>query len=353
MPNGQLNYKDPLFGCLNESLTDDGSNMALEDELAAVTERDGIVDCLHFGSAVVVDCNGKVLWSLGNPLRRVFERSTTKPFRALAVLRSGCADTFGLDEGDLALIAGSHSGTMAHVIRAAALLAKAGLSEEQLRCGIRLPLGEDGLLEIATGGHRLSVLHGDCSGEHIGALALCRHLGHSLHNYLEPSHPVQRLFAQTVLEYGGGEESTSIDRCGMPTSAVSLTTIAVRMAKLMLARHRDESVARLLTAILANPMVYTGKGRIIGELIVRSGGMVFGKCGAEGLYTIVWPCGLALALKVGDGNPRAAVPIIDRASKAVGLDVPELWDCVNEGVFAKVRAPSEGEASNRGGTNGR
>src|SRR6185436_6131754 len=121
--------------------------------------------------------SGQICWSLGDPHRIVFERSTTKPFKALALIRSGCADALDLDDGDLALIAGSHSGTAVHVTRAKELLKKAGLSEHDLKCAVRLPLGEDGLLDLIECGSLPTALHCDCSGEHIGALALCRHNG--------------------------------------------------------------------------------------------------------------------------------------------------------------------------------
>jgi L-asparaginase II len=47
------------------------------DTLIAQTVRDGIVDCEHYGSAVLVDADGSILWSKGNPNKLVFERSTT------------------------------------------------------------------------------------------------------------------------------------------------------------------------------------------------------------------------------------------------------------------------------------
>lgn len=239
-----------------------------DDAIVAITERDGVTDCIHRGSGVVVDCNETVLWRVGDERRVVFERSTTKPFRALALIRAGGALSARLEDPEIALIAGSHSGSSVHVACARSLLVRFGLSEGDLRCGVRPPLGQEALDELLRGDRKLSSLECDCSGEHIGALILCRVLGYPIDDYLAPAHPVQTLFARTIGEFGTDLSGVaSVDRCGMPTSAVRLTTIAVRMARLMRARLIDESVDHLLRSIVQNPMMYTGVHRIVGEII--------------------------------------------------------------------------------------
>lgn len=125
----------------------------------------------------------------------------------------------------------------------------------------------------------------------------------------------------------------------MPTSAVELLTLAVRFSRLILARSHDPSVDHLIRVITTHPMVYTGQGRIIGTVIDRSQGSLFGKCGAEGVYAIAWPSGESLALKIADGSPRAAVPVMVRAARELDLPFPDVWDCVNPGGFADVHAP--------------
>lgn len=313
---------------------------ASDDDLIAITERAGIVDCVHYGSAVVVGRSGDIRWSVGNPYRIVFERSTTKPLRALALLRSGCAKRFDFDEADIALIAGSHSGALQHVTRARSILNKGGIAEGELQCGVRLPIGDDALFDLLSGNERLSVFHCDCSAEHLGALAMCKYLGFPLTTYLQDDHPVQRLYKSTVNEFSSeySPRATTTDRCGMPTSAVELVAIALRFSRLIQAREHDSSIDHLIRAIGRHPTTYTGNRRIIGSLIERSSGDLFGKCGAEGLYAISWPSGDTLSLKVSDGAPRAAVAVLYRAARALRLDVPDIWDCVNGNEFADVRA---------------
>jgi L-asparaginase len=216
--------------------------------------------------------------------------------------------------------------------------------EEALQCGTRLPLGEDGLIDLAQGINTLSPFHCDCSGEHLGALAMCKHLGYSLLGYLNESHQIQQKFANTVSEFSAGYSQTKPtvrDRCGMPTSPVSIRLLALRIARLVKARRNDPSVKRLINAIIENPFVYTGHHRLVGELIARSKGNLIGKCGAEGVYTVAWlDSELGFAVKVADGNHRAALPVLEQAADSKRLVLPDIWDCVNSNIFASVQAAS-------------
>lgn len=306
----------------------------------ALSIRDNIIDCEYYGSAVLTDEDGNVLWSVGNEERLVFERSLVKPFKALALIREGVNDAFSLDEGDIAIIAGSHSGTNEHIIRVKNILNKCGLSSDKLKCGKRLPIGEDALVSLAHSNSPVSSLHCDCSGEHAGVLALCRHLGFSIDNYMDVSHPIQEYLQYSIKEFTPDYykyTANTIDRCGMPMSAVPLRVLADRFGKLVTNKQQDESINKLLTSIVSNPYLYTGHGRLIGELIARSGGRIIGKEGAEGVYTIAWiDYKISLAVKVGCGIHRAALPIIVSAAKAIGLDFPNLSDCINSNEFAQI-----------------
>lgn len=304
----------------------------------SVSVRDNIIDCIYYGSAVLVDKYGDVIWSVGNPERPVFERSLVKPFKALSVIREGAADKFCLDEADIAIIAGSHNGTKKHIERVQRILDKCGLSYDVLKCGARLPLGEDALWELTQSNLPVCPLHCDCSGEHAGVLALCCHMGFSVENYLDITHPVQKYLCQTIEEFTPNKYTPTIaDRCGMPIAAISLHALASRFSKLISNAHNDRSIARLLNAISLNPYIYTGKKRLIGELIVRSKGNIIGKDGSEGVYTIAWlNQGASLAIKSGAGIHRAAWPIIEKVACTFELELPDLYDCINSGEFANI-----------------
>ena len=75
--------------------------------LAEVT-RGGIVESVHEGMIAVVDVEGRLVASLGDPNAVIFYRSSAKPFQAIPVVESGAADRFGFTPAELALCCASH-----------------------------------------------------------------------------------------------------------------------------------------------------------------------------------------------------------------------------------------------------
>jgi L-asparaginase II len=69
------------------------------------------VESIHFGAFAVVDTEGKLLASFGDPYGGTFLRSTAKPFQALPFIEMGGADYFNLTPKEIALLCSSHSGT--------------------------------------------------------------------------------------------------------------------------------------------------------------------------------------------------------------------------------------------------
>ena len=72
--------------------------------------RGTIAESTHYGSVAVVDHQGALVASAGDPRRVTTMRSSAKPFQAMAGVETGAAERFGMEPADLALVAGSHSG---------------------------------------------------------------------------------------------------------------------------------------------------------------------------------------------------------------------------------------------------
>ena len=70
------------------------------------TTRGGIVESIHYGSIAVVDANGKLISSYGDPQTVAFLRSSAKPFQALPFVERGggvggrCLGAEGTDGDD-------------------------------------------------------------------------------------------------------------------------------------------------------------------------------------------------------------------------------------------------------------
>src|ERR1700712_775052 len=94
-----------------------------------------LVESRHRASVVVVDGDGKLVFSLGDVDAAVFPRSACKAMQALPLVESGAADAYGFGNRELALACSSHSGEDEHVALAASMLARAGRDVGALECG--------------------------------------------------------------------------------------------------------------------------------------------------------------------------------------------------------------------------
>ncbi|HVH11202.1 MAG TPA: asparaginase, partial [Gemmatimonadales bacterium] len=154
--------------------------------------RGGLVETWHEVHLAVVDARGRLVAGSGNADLVTFWRSAAKPFQALPLVADGVVEHFGLAGEDVALVCASHSSEVEQVARVRALLAKIGCTEGDLLCGPHPPLSERVARDYQARGVRLTAVHSNCSGKHVGMLALARHHGWPTASYTEPAHPVQQ-----------------------------------------------------------------------------------------------------------------------------------------------------------------
>ncbi len=265
-------------------------------ELARI-ERSGMVESRHLGAAAVVSADGSVARSLGDSAALVYPRSSLKPLQAIAVLRAGAA----LDGERLVLAAASHAGSPQHVDVVRAILAQAGLGENDLRCPVDWPGGRSYRDDLVRAGEGPARIYMNCSGKHAAFLLACTANGWSTADYLDPSHPLQVLVRETVEIYTGEPvEHTGIDGCGAPVHATSLAGLARAMGRISAATSGE--AGRLAAAILAHPWAIDGPGRPNATVIEQLG--LVAKLGAEGVLAIGTPSGTGVAVKILDGSAR-------------------------------------------------
>lgn len=287
-------------------------------ELVRVT-RSGFHECSHYGSLVVTDPDGVVRYARGGPDVPVFPRSSNKPFQAIAMLESGAA----LSGADLALASASHSGERMHTDRASAMLAAAGLTEDDLGCPPDLPGDEATRIAAIRAGMPPRRLWMNCSGKHTGMLTACRAAGWDTASYLDPEHPYQqRALAAVAAVTGEQVAAVGVDGCGAPLAAISLTALARGFGRLATAAAgtAERTVA---DAIRAHPEMIAGTGREDTVVMTAEPGVLM-KGGAEGVHVAALPDGTAVALKIADGAARARMPVLAGVLLALGLDSPEL-----------------------------
>lgn len=286
----------------------------MTDPVLVEVLRGDIVESVHRGAVVVVDAAGKLVLELGNIDQTVFPRSAVKSIQALPLIETGAADRYGLTDRELALACASHLGEADHVATAQAILAKSGLGEEALECGVHWPTSQEATIALARSGAAPSQLHNNCSGKHSGFLTVCRHCGIDNKGYIAAGHDFQEMVRDTMEAVTGakhGADNRGTDGCSIPTYSIPLRNLASGFARMTtgqgLGTERAAAATRLMTACMANPFFVAGTKQADTNLMELGAGRIFTKGGAEGVHCAAIPeLGVGIALKCGDGAGRAA-----------------------------------------------
>ena len=287
-----------------------------------VVRRGDIVESVHRVHAAVVDGDGRVTASVGDPERVVFHRSAAKPFQAVPLVEDGVVERFGFTTEELALCCASHSGEPPHVEIARSILEKAGLQERDLECGPHPPFDEQAANRLIRAGEAPRPIHNNCSGKHAGMLALAKANGWPVRGYVCSEHPVQRRMITEVSRWTGvaeGDIGLGEDGCGVVCFATPVSRLASGFARLGGAEGPPREIVRVMTT---HPFLVAGTGRFGTALGMAAGDRLFGKTGAEGLFAVGAVDGSwGLAVKVEDGGKRAvSVAILHILSELGTLD---------------------------------
>src|SRR5918993_1613727 len=174
--------------------SDNPQQIPIAEPLVEVT-RGSLTESRHRGHIVVVEPDGNIVAYLGSPQTVTFLRSSAKPFQALPLLTSGAADRFGFTDEEVALACASHNGEPMHTELGASMLKKIGLGPEALKCGVHEPYSLEVAGKLRLQGLPPNVLQNNCSGKHVGMLAVAKHLGAPIENYNQAENPVQLAIA--------------------------------------------------------------------------------------------------------------------------------------------------------------
>jgi L-asparaginase II len=292
--------------------------------VAATVYRGDLVENTHTAHVAVVDAEGRLIHAFGDPSRMTLARSAAKPAQALAVLETGALDRFGFDDADLALMCASHNSEPRHIERTRAMLAKAHVTEADLRCGGHAPLSDALWKEWIRRDFTPTGVCSNCSGKHAGMLAGAQALGAAVRDYHLPEHPLQLRVKRTVAELCDLPDDRvqwAIDGCNLPTPAFPLDRLARLFMKMARANgevedtSRSKALARIYRAMTTYPELVAGEGRFCTALMQAFNGDLVGKVGAEASYAIgVRDTGtrgpLGIAVKVEDGNTTVLYAIV-------------------------------------------
>lgn len=292
-------------------------------EILAKVTRGGTLESVHRGTLIVMTGDGKKVAEMGDSSVTTFWRSAAKALQAIPLITSGAADAFGFTPKEIALACASHSGETFHTELAQQMLNKIGLNEENLRCGSHLPFNEKAAHTLIKSGEKETQLHNNCSGKHAGMLAFAKYIGADLGSYLLIENPIQKEILKTVsffTEIPADEIKLGIDGCSAPNFAVPLSSMALAFAKLINPPESfDENLKnacnRIVSAKMEYPKMVGGSFRLDTKIMQALKGKIICKVGAEGVWSAgilpseKWKKGLAIAIKIEDGNDDRARPV--------------------------------------------
>jgi L-asparaginase II len=289
-------------------------------------ERGGVEEGIHLGHVAVVDANGRIQGSLGDPQHVTYFRSCAKPFQAIASLGTGIAARYALGTEHVAIMAASHNGEPRHVEIVRDVLRRTGIDESALQCGAHWPYYEPAATVMRREMDEPLAVFNNCSGKHAGMLAAARALDAPLETYLDAAHPVQQRIREVIeaftrcpaanIQYG-------IDGCSAPNAAVPLAAMARSFAGLV--SSSDEIPRTVVAAMVEQPFLIGGSDRFDTRLMEVTEGRLLAKGGAAGAHCTAdrrSKQGLAVKLDSGDGT-WTAVAVMAALERLGWLDAGE------------------------------
>lgn len=296
-------------------------------DFAVVAElvRAGLVESRHWGIAALVGPDGKVIEEIGKSKRLIFPRSSIKPLQAVAARRAGLT----LAGAQLAITTGSHQGTKDHAKLVEEILVGAGLNLDSLQCPVAWPAGVEAALE--AGAQKREYFN--CSGKHAGFLAASVAAGFPTETYLDPEHPLQKLIIEVLEEYSGEKVLfTTADGCGAPLHTITVEGLARAIGKF------TATDTEIVDAMLGNAWAVDGHGTA--DTLLMEAGYI-AKLGAEGVFVIGTKDGHGVAVKIADGNLRAAPLVAMGLLHKNGLMETALYEELFDKISQKVTGGSQ------------
>ena len=279
-------------------------------KMVEVTRSD-FIESIHYGTAVLINSDGKILKEWGNSNILIYPRSALKPIQSLNLYKDGVAETINVSDELIALTTASHHAETIHQEMVNNWLKKMNLNENHLSCGPAWPLNEKYQLEAYSKYKTKRKIFHNCSGKHCGHLAVCNYKNLPIKNYQKKDHPIQKDFIQLIEDLSKYKiKNVGVDGCTLPNPLIPLKKFAFATAQLADYKKLNDHSAiakRIYNSCTKFPEIAGGSRSINSILTKLSNGKAFFKNGAEGVFVAIIPeQKSALAVKIVDGASRAA-----------------------------------------------
>ena len=270
----------------------------IKPELLGLTLREHSIETLHYGWICAINKDKKVIYKRGKLSDYIFLRSSAKPIQAIRIIDNEL--NFTLKE--LAITCASHSGSNSHLALLKKSMSKFRIKNQDLRCGIHMPLDDEERNYLIRKNLKPNPLHNNCSGKHIGMLCICKKNDWDLKTYLSPNHLLQKRILKIIKTLSETKNvKIAVDGCGVPTFSLPVINIAKMFSNFTDSKNKQYS--NIISAMTKYPLYAGSKNQIDTEIMRAAKGKLIAKVGAEGII-IVAGGGNSLVVKIADGSPR-------------------------------------------------
>lgn len=307
--------------------------------------RGEFIESSHHIHVAVVDHEGKLLYSYGDPNRLTFPRSAMKPFQAVPLVETGTAKAFGYSAEEISVSCASHSGEPFHREAVMNILGRANLEESDLQCGLHVPKDKASYKQLLREGKELTPVFSNCSGKHSGMLATAVHMNEDIHTYPEIGHPIQQRILnviEEVCQYPKQNIGLSVDGCGLPVHRIPLYNAALGFARLAnpqgtVSEPRASALETIRDAMMEYPEMVAGTKQFDTDVMRAFKGNIVSKLGAEGVQCIgIVDRGIGIAIKTEDGTERAAGVAAMEVLRQLGIGDETTDELLKDYIHAPV-----------------
>lgn len=307
--------------------------------------RGEFVESTHDIHIAVVNNQGELLYSYGDPHRLTFPRSSMKPFQTIPLIETGAAEAFNYSPAEISLSCASHSGEIFHRETVFNIMGRIGLAEEALQCGTHIPRDMESYKQLIREGKELTPVFSNCSGKHSGMLATTVHMKEDTATYREVEHPHQQRILQAIEEvcnFPKEEIQLSVDGCGVPVHRLPLYNTALGFARLAqpgetVPEERANTLQKIRNAMMEHPEMVGGTDRFDTDLMAAFTGNIVAKAGAEAVQCLgIVDKGIGIAIKIEDGTPRATSVATMEVLRQLGIGDETIFEKLEQYVHAPV-----------------
>jgi len=264
----------------------------------------------HNISAIVIDQDENIIFESVNKNDKLCLRSTFKPFQTIPVIKNKLNIKYKLLNEEIALLCASHSGEKKHISSLKKIMKKFKINLSMLQCGKHAPYSKEAKKELFKNNKPFNSLHNNCSGKHLGMIAVAKELNADLDSYTDYKNPAQQQIIKETKKLIYEEPDWIIDGCSVPSPILSFESLAKLYLKLGLKVTPELKI--IANAIIKKPFYIAGTDRFDYDFINKGKGFFITKGGAEAVRGLTMKTKkygqIALALKVDDGNQRANTP---------------------------------------------